>query len=187
MKSSMLFLTVSGLNSKEENGTEIAKEPAAVAVERIEEEEEWEDPSDCFGSDVSSELNKVVVSIFGRTNDALRHAEKLILEIVKEQFVHEVMLDKEISKLTRDQVKALEKEASLKNVETEIDCDPALHQIKLHACRADVLYMKDKFEKLCIKLGSIVLLNETSSSTISTFLQVFLKAQFSATTLSPLH
>ena len=113
----------SGYSSKEENGMEeIAEEPAAVAVERIEEEDEWEDLSDYFGSDVSSELNEVVISIFGRTNDALQRAEKLILEIVKEQFIREVMLDKEISKLTHDQVKALEKEASLKNVEIEIDC-----------------------------------------------------------------
>ena len=119
------------LNSEEENDMEkIAEKPAAVAVERVEEEEEWDD---CFGLDVSSELNEVVISIFGRTNDTLRLAEKLILEIVKDQFIHEVMLDKEISKLTHDQVKALEKEASLKNVEIEIDTDPALHQIKLHA------------------------------------------------------
>ena len=145
---------ISGHGSKAlENGTEkIAEEPAAVAVEWIEEGEEWEDPSDCFGSDVSSELNEIVISIFGRTNDALRHAEKLILEIVKDQFIHEVMLDIEISKLTRDQVKALEKEASLKNIEIEIDCDPALHQIKLHACRADVLYMKDKVREAVYKV-----------------------------------
>ena len=78
----------SGYSSKDENGTEkIAEEPATVAVEGIEEEEEWEDPSDCFGSDVSSELNEVIVSIFGRTNDALRHTEKLILESVKEQLI----------------------------------------------------------------------------------------------------
>ena len=142
----------SGYISKEENEMKkIAKEPATVAVERIEKEEEWEDPSDCFGSDVSSELNRVVVSIFGRTNDALRHAEKLILESVKNQFIHEVIVDKEISKLTRDQVNALEKEASLKNVEIEID--PALHQINLHAaCRTDVLYMKDKIQKAIYKV-----------------------------------
>ena len=143
----------SGYSSKEENGMEeIAEEPAAAAVEKIEEEEECEDPSDIFGSDVSSELNEVVISIFGRTNYALRLAEKLILEMVKDHFIHEVMLDKEISKLTRDQVKALEKEASLKNVEIEIDCDPALHQIKLHACRADVLYMKDKVREAVYKV-----------------------------------
>ena len=139
--------------SSSENGTEkIAEEPATVAVERIEEEEEWEDPSDCFGSDVPSELNEVVITIFGRTNDTLQHAEKLILKIVEDQFIHEVLLDKEISKLTRDQVRALKKEASLKNVEIEIDCDPALHQIKLHACRADVLYMKDKVREAVYKV-----------------------------------
>ena len=90
--------------------------------------------------------------IFGKTNDALRHAEKLILEIVKEQFIHEVIIDEEICKLTRDQVTYLEKEASSKNVEIEIDRDPALHQIKLHACRADVLYMKDKVREAVYKV-----------------------------------
>ena len=140
---------VSGRSSKEENDTEkIAEklEPATVSVE------EEEDPSDCFGSDVSSELNEVVITIFGSTNDTLQRAEKLILEIVEDQFTHEVLLEKEICKLTRDQVKALEKEASLKNVEIEIDCDPALHQIKLHACRADVMYMKDKVRDAVYKV-----------------------------------
>ena len=135
--------------SSSENGTEkIAEEPATVAVERIEEEEEWEDPSDCFGS----ELNEVVITIFGRTNDTLQHAEKLILKIVNDQFIHEVMVDKEISKLTRDQVRALEKEASLKNVEIEIDLDPASHQMKLYACKVDVLYMKDKVREEVYKI-----------------------------------
>ena len=140
-------------SSREKNSMEkIAEDPADLAVERIEEEEEWEDPSDCFELDVPSELNELVISIFGRTKDALQHAEKLILEIVKEQFIHEVLLEKEISKLTHDQMKALQKEASLKNVEIEIDCDPALHQIELHACRADVLYMKDKVREAVYKV-----------------------------------
>ena len=67
-------------------------------------------------------------------------------------FIQEVILDKEICKLTRDQVKALEKVASLKNVEIEIDCDPTLHQIKLHGCRTDVLYMKDKVREAVYKV-----------------------------------
>ena len=74
---------------------------------------------------------------------------------MKDQFIHEVIIDEEICKLTRDQVTYLEKEASSKNVEiqperlmnVEIDCDPALHQIKLHACRADVLYLKGKVQE----------------------------------------
>ena len=61
--------------------------------------------------------------------------------------IQEVILDKEICKLTRDQVKTLEKEGSLKNVEIEIDCDPALHQIKFHGFKVDVLYMKDKVQE----------------------------------------
>ena len=148
----LLGSLVSGRSSEEENGTEkIAEEPATVAAERMEEEEEWEDASDFFGSDMSNELNEVVVSIFGGTIDALRHAEKLILKIVKEQFIQEVIINEEICKLTHDQVTYLEKEASSKNVEIEIDRDPALHQIKLHACRADVLYMKDKVREVVSK------------------------------------
>ena len=164
----LLGSLVSSRSSKVEDGTEeIAEEPVAVAVERIEEEEEWEDLSDCFGSDVSSELNEVVVSIFGRTNDALRHAEKLILEIVKEQFIQEVITDGAICKLTRDQVTYLEKEASSKNVEIEIDRDPALHQIKLHACRADVLYMKDKVREAVYKVREAVSKLEQEKATLS--------------------
>ena len=161
---------ISGHSSKKalENGTEeIAEEPADVAVERIEEEEECEDPSDCFGSDVSSELNEVVISIFGRTNEAVQHAEKMILESVKEHFIQEVMLDKEICKLTDEQVKVLEKEASLKNVEIEIDCDPALHQIKLHACRADVLYMKDKVREAVYEVREALSKLEQEKVTLS--------------------
>ena len=111
-------------------------------------EKKWMDSSDCDVSD----LNEVVITIFGRTNDALRHAEKLILEIVKDQFVQEVIIDEDICRLTRDQVTYLEKEASSKNVEIEIDRDPALHQIKLHACRADVLYLKDKVREAVYKV-----------------------------------
>ena len=133
----------------EENGMEeIAKEAAGVAIKKIEEDDY---ASDGLWSDKSSELNEVVITIFGRTNGSLRHGEKLILDIVQDQFVHEVMLDEEICKLTRDQVTYLEKEASLKNVDIDIDCDPALHQIKLHACRADVLYMKDKVREVLSK------------------------------------
>ena len=122
-------------------------EVAKNAKEESEEAEEWEDLSS-FGADVSIDEDELVITIFGETERAILAAEKQIQAVVTKQFVTEYMDDMYISKLSVNQVKELEKEATLKYVELEVDDDPELHSAKLHGCHADVLFVKDKIREI---------------------------------------
>ena len=140
---------LAGANSRENHA--LQEEPILkTSTHVIVEEEEWEDPSCCFDADVS--MTKVVIAIFGETKESVQQAEKQILEIVDDQYVRETLQNEEISLLSLHQVKQLEEEAALKNVDIEIDCDPALHTIKLYACRADVLGVKDSIREMLYSL-----------------------------------
>ena len=137
-------------NASQEDDIEEEFADAKGSSKVQDEEEEWEDVSDSFGPglDVSVDEHAVVVTVFGETQRAIQQAEKGIEEMVKTQFVTVTLVDLGICELTPYQVNCLEREASLRHVEIEIDQEYALHTVKLHGFNSDVLDMKDKIRQV---------------------------------------
>ena len=132
-------------------GSLFSMDPMLSDEEKVDEnaKKESEDEEECdefsrFGADVSIDEDELVVTIFGETVRDVSAAEKQIMEVVEKQFVTKDIDDKYISKLSLDQIKELEKEATMKHVVLEVDVDPVLHSAKLHGSHADVLLVKDK-------------------------------------------
>ena len=110
-------------------------------------EKDHNDDEDFKTAKILSSLSldsKVVIHIYGETEQSVMRAEKQLRAIIDTQFINEEIVDEKIVSLTDLTASKLESLAKKHHVDIDIDRHPSIYTIKLHGCLQDVLRVKDK-------------------------------------------
>ena len=101
------------------------------------EQEHENDDVDLFIVD-----SKVIIYMYGETEQSVRTAENNLRTIIGGQFIKDEITDKRITALSGSEVRKLKCFAKMHNVHIEIDQDQALHSVKLDGHRENVSLVK---------------------------------------------
>ena len=116
----------------------------------------------CIDDDDDSNINTLLASssldseitmcIYGESDQSVKRAEKRLTAIIDTQFVNEEVNDSNINALPQSAIDDLTAFANERNVDIDIDNDPAIHTIKLHGCQSDVMKVKDQVRDVLSKV-----------------------------------
>ena len=119
--------------------------------DKEDEEEDYNDLNNLIAN--STRDSEVTMCIYGESEQAVKRADKRLKAIIETQFINEDVDDSNIIELPQSALDSLTALAHERNVDIDIDIDPAIHTIKLHGCHNDVMKVKDKVRDLLAKVN----------------------------------